>query len=242
MLGLTCNIICGCQSTLPPVNDSPIAVLQTLATTRTVHADDINRPETNTARYYITGDDLDGAILIRTTSETDKYHSQWVTVDSIVTDNGDKVRSTRYWSINDTGDALLHASVDHDENALTLFNPPLVIAPADLDAGKNADFTSPMRVVSHSNPAQRKEAGEAHQTITNAGMVRLRTALGELDAVKITIQFIADMSMADATEITVLYVNEDFGIVAEKRTRTVKILGGLGGSTHEEYLTIAGKN
>lgn len=241
---LACVIVfsIGCQSDPTPTAQSPIVVIQKLDTAQNVRAEDIYRPESGTMRYYITGDDVDGKLLVRETSESDKYKSQWMTVESIVTGGGDEARATKFWSIDDKGDALLHASIDHEENALTLFNPPLVMAPAELAAGKSSEATSPMRVVSDSNPAQRKETGDAHQTITNNGMVRLRTALGELDAVKLTIEFEADMSMADATETTELYINADHGVIAERRTRTVKILGGIGGGTHEEILTIAGEN
>lgn len=230
--------IAGCQSSPNPITDSPIIVIETLDSSQPLRAVVMYHPEARVTRYHVTGGDHSGAILSRETFSSDKYNSQWMTVESIIENNGPTVRSAKFWSIDDQGDLLLHASIDHEEDALTLFKPPLVVAPKILDPNDNSETETPLRVVSDSNPAQKKESGDAKQTISHNGMVRIRTALGELDAMKILIDFEADMSVANATEKTELYVNEDHGIVAEKRTRKIKIFG-LGGSTLEELLTIA---
>lgn len=231
----------GCQAAPDPIVDSPIIVIETLDSAQPARASDIYPPRAGESRYHITGGDFGGTMLVRETSETDSYQAQWITVESIIEADGPAARSTTFWSISDEGDALLHASIDHQQNALTLFNPPLVMTPTELTAGATSESTTPMRVVSESNPAHKRENGDATQTIIHAGGVRLRTAIGELDAVKIIIDFTADLTMADAVERTELYVNPEHGIVAEKRSRRVDILG-VGGSTEEEQLTIAGDN
>ncbi len=235
---LTLLIAVGCR-TLPGSDGSESLVIleESTGTAIAVGALLTHPEETGTRTYRISGGDHDDRLVHRETTPTDQFNADWITVESIVTDDGPIPRRTEYWSINSAGDAVLHATVDHEEHAMTLFKPPLVTMPAELKPGNTKTFDADVRIVEEDDIKRRKESGTATQAIAYTGSVRMRTTRGEVDAAKIVIEFEADLALADAIERTVRYVTAENGIVAIQRTRTVKILG-MGGTEHSETLQL----
>lgn len=226
----------GCE-TAPSAPDQPLLIIEQLETHQSVTAAMTHDPSPGRRTYRITGGDDDGALVHRETSLTDRFNAQWLTVESIVTDAGPMPRRSEYWSINTEGDAVLHATVDHDEHAIMLFNPPMVTMPAELMPGEQREFQSQVRIVAEDNITQRRESGTATQRIRYEGAVRMHTPIGETAASTIVIEFEADLAMADAIERTVRFVAANAGIVAISRTRRVNVLG-LPGSEHRQTLQL----
>jgi len=222
-------------------DDTPgLTIIDHSEPAQSITASEIYQAKEHTQRYRITAGDKDGAIVRRETAETDRFGADWVTVETLL-DDGEVVRATRYWSFTDDHAVVLHASIDHDDNAISLFKPPLIIAYPKLRPGDSMQQETRIRVVAADDPSRNKERGSVTQTTTFAGSSILRTSLGKITARRIIIEFQADMSMADATERTVMYVSDEHGIVAERRSRSVKILG-MQGSEHHETLVLAAPN
>lgn len=201
-------------------------------------------PRELTRRYLITAssDDTSGRPMVRReTTAADRFNAQWVTVESLITDNGPTPRSTTYWSVSGDGSVVMHASINHDDNAISLFKPPLILAYPELQPGESREQETSIRVVAENDPSRPKERGTAHQTITYAGRYTLSTPAGQVETRRMTVAFNADLSMADAAEHTELFISADRGIVAERRTRSVKVFG-VESSAHDETLVLAAPN
>jgi len=222
-------------------DDTPgLTIIDRSEPAQSVTASEIYQAKEHTQRYRITAGDKDGAIVRRETAETDRFGAGWVTVETLL-DDGEVVRATRYWSFTDDHAVVLHASIDHDDNAISLFKPPLIIAYPKLRPGDSMKQETRIRVVAEDDPVRGKERGTARQIAVCDGVYTMRTPIGEVTAHRIIIEFEADLSMADATERTEMYVSAEHGIVAERRTRSVKVLG-MQGSEHHETVVLAAPN
>ncbi|MDY7108342.1 MAG: hypothetical protein SYC29_06865 [Planctomycetota bacterium] len=132
---------------------------------------------------------------------------------------------TEFRARNEADDIIMPATIDHDENALTRFDPPLLIAPKTLEPGTPVEAESEMVVVDARNPDQQRERGTAKRTIEYIDDQRIRTPLGEFRAQRIVVHFTADLRLADAENTTTCWLAPDLGIIARLREEEVRILG-----------------
>lgn len=134
------------------------------------------------------------------------------------------------------GSAALTAAIDRHENALTLFNPPLVVCPATLTPNQPFSSESAMRIVALDNPGKQRETGRARRTITLIGDATMRTARGDEQVALIEIRFQANLRFADADERVTLYVSRADGLIAQKSIERVTILGMIPRETKRAML------
>lgn len=167
------------------------------------------------------------AIIIR--RETTTEHTA-----SIASSEGE--RRTEFLKLNDDGSIALTATIDRNENALTIFEPPLTICPPSLPPNQPFSSESAMRVVALDNPKKQREKGTAKRTIAYPGNATIRTPRGEELVAQIEVHFEADLRFADANERTTQFVSRGDGLIVQESTEKVTILGAFPRETKRTLL------
>ncbi|MHC4106486.1 MAG: hypothetical protein ACYSTY_00220 [Planctomycetota bacterium] len=162
--------------------------------------------------------DVDGGnqILLER-SRTDRFGGTWM--------NREGDQRTEFWHVDDDGNIVMDATIDHQKKAISIFEPPLVIAYRELPPRQPRRVETAMRVVDLNNPEIQRESGTAVRTIEYIKDERIRTPTGEFLVKHIEVRFVADLQMANAVTDLTLYVVPALGVVAEQRRESVKILG-----------------
>lgn len=148
---------------------------------------------------------------------TQRFEADWVT------HQGDE--RSEYWRMDDQGNVVLTAVISHVERAISLFQPPLIIAYRELSPGEKRQHEVSMRVVDARNPSRQRESGTAKQTVQYVGDFLIRTPMGEMQVKRVDVSFIADLQFADASTTSVIYLADGVGPVVERRLLMVKVLG-----------------
>ena len=159
---------------------------------------------------------------------TQRFEADWVT------HQGDE--RSEYWRMDDEGNVVLTAVISHVDRAISLFQPPLIIAYRELSPGESRVHEVALRVVNAKNPSQQREFGKAKQTIQYVGDFFIRTPMGEMQVQRVDVSFDADLQFADASTTSVIYVAEGLGSVVEERLLTIKVLGLSARRRHETLL------
>ncbi len=162
--------------------------------------------------------DVDGGNqIVLERSRTDRFGATWMTRE------GDQ--RTEFWHLDDDGNIVLDATIDHQHSALSIFEPPLVIAYRELAPRQPRRDETAMRVVDLNNTEIQRESGTAVRTIEYINDERIRTPTGEFLVKHIEVRFMADLQVANAVTDLTLYVVPALGVVAEQRRESVKVLG-----------------
>lgn len=162
--------------------------------------------------------DVDGGNqIVLERSRTDRFGATWMTRE------GDQ--RTEFWHLDDDGNIVLDATIDHQHSAISIFEPPLVIAYRELAPRQPRRDETAMRVVDLNNPEIQREFGTAVRTIEYINDERIRTPTGEFLVKHIEVRFVADLQMANAVTDLTLYVVPALGVVAEQRRESVKFFG-----------------
>jgi hypothetical protein len=159
----------------------------------------------------------DGPAVVRRREPAARFRAQW--------SEREGARRTQYLAVDDAGNIVLTAAIDHADGALTIFEPPLVLVWAVLESGVPQTQTVAMRVLDASDPRRSKESGSATRSMVYSRDERLQTPLGEIDAARIDLEFIADLKVAEARERATWHVVPGRGIVVEQFDGTVHIVG-----------------
>ena len=161
--------------------------------------------------------ELASEFLLYRRDPTQRFGADWVT------HQGDE--RSEYWLLDDQGNVVLTAVISHVDRAISLFQPPLIVAYRELSPGESREHEVSMRVVDARNPSQQRESGKARQTVQYVGDFLIRTPMGEMQVQRVDVSFIADLQFADANTTSVIYVAEGLGAVVEQRLLTLKVLG-----------------
>ncbi len=167
--------------------------------------------------WLVTAGDDAGEHVVRRRGETTEHSAAWAEEESD--------RRSEYWRTDEWGNIIMPAVAEHGDRAITLFDPPLFIAFAEMPAGEAFRQVVEMRVLDTRRTGRLKDEGTAVRTIEYAGDHRIRTALGEFDTRRIEITFIADLHMATAENKATLYVARGIGPIVEERSESVRALG-----------------
>ncbi len=130
-----------------------------------------------------------------------------------------------YRMLDDLGRIVMPATLENDENALTRFDPPLIIAYGELSGGEMRETESAMRVLDSRRPKRQLESGKAKRTIEYVSDQHIRTPLGDFSAKRVEVHFIADLRFAYADKTAVYWVVPDLGVVAQEHVEEIRILG-----------------
>ena len=91
-----------------------------------------------------------------------------------------------------------------------------------------ADVQGYVRVVGDDDPKKVREQGQAMRTVRFAGLQDLVIGSRQRQAIRLEIEFTADLRLADAVEKSTTFIIPGEGIVAEISHETVKVLGAFG--------------
>lgn len=235
-LNVAMSIGSGCagRARTRPAERPALEVLGELESSGTLLASDVYPLEAATDRtFLVISDDAEPVEMRQSASTTGEFKAMISVTESAPLDR------TEFLGRDEAGNVVLTAVHDKREKAVTLFQPPLIVMPARLEAGASHTSSASMRVVSDDEQPEQRESGAARRTITYAADQRVRTSLGEFTAKRIDIRFSADLNLADASERTSLFVVAGHGVIAQKSIEEVKMLGLLGKKT-ERTLVLTG--
>lgn len=229
------SLIAGCASTPPKApNSDAFHVISSNSPRASIAAAQVVDLSAGETRFSVIDEDSespDKAIIIRRES-TNEYGSDFAIHE------GD--RRSEFLKRNSDGSVAMTAVIDREENALTLFEPPLIVAPALLKANQPFTSEAAMRVVALGNPAKHRERGTARRSITYVDDVLLRIGSREIPVARIEIRFDADLRFADADELTTLYVARgiDGGVILQLSREKIVILGTFPRTTERTLLRV----
>lgn len=204
-----------------PVDDSLFARISMQPADDAIMAADLFHPNTGVLRYKIVSGDKSGDYLDFKRSPTDLHGAAWASAEGEV--------RTDFWSTDDNGNVQLKAVFDDQDNAVSLFDPPLTL-PHQLRPGEPHREQAAIRVVDAKNPAVQKASGKATRTMEYIDNQRIRTPLGVLDAQRLVVHFLAEMGVATAETTSTYFIVPGLGMVAEETSERITILGVFGRS------------
>jgi len=218
------SLLHGCgtgQPTTEPAATPALQLLEQQPGSGSVAAAEMYQLTPGAAHYQVIDEAgaRSGAVT-QTRASTDRFNAS--------ISNAEDNTSTEFWRMNDQGDIVMSAQIEYGDNAITTFDPPLVIAFAQLPAGTERSSQAKMRVVDLKDPSHQKEAGSATRMIKYVGDQRIKTPMGEFVAKRIEVHFTGDLKLAKADDRATLFVVPGKGIVAEQDTDQVRILGAFG--------------
>ncbi len=129
------------------------------------------------------------------------------------------------------GTVRLVRQTDAKDGSTTEFRPPLAIAPPTL--GAVADFASDAAVDVTRGTVAEPNAGKAQRTMRIAGLDRVRTPLGESDALRIETTFTMKVPFASLRRDTTTWVVRGTGPVAARIDERVLVMGVVPRDRHE---------
>ncbi|HWB18727.1 MAG TPA: hypothetical protein VG711_00380, partial [Phycisphaerales bacterium] len=118
--------------------------------------------------------------------------------------------------------------IDSSEKTLPLFDPPMILCYATMKPGEEHTQSLKMRVLDSKTARKQREAGTATHTVRFLGSQSVRSPLGEITALNLQGDFHADLSLANVTNTTSLWITPDLSIIADHSSEQVKILGAIG--------------
>lgn len=199
------------------VDDERFVILETLPPDKSIAGEDLYPFRPGERTFLRLDDEAVGAEVVYSGEPTDEHDAEFALAQGEA--------RIEYWARDEAGDIIMPVTLDHDEKALTRFDPPLLIAPKTLQPGAPVEAESDMVVLDSRNPNQQRERGKAKRSIEYIDDQRIRTPLGEFRAQRIIVHFAADLRLADAENTTTYWLAPDLGIIARLREEEVRILG-----------------
>ena len=183
----------------------------------TITAQDLYQLRDGTWSWRVTAGDDAGRWIERRREETELYDATW-----LETQDGQR---REYWSRDDEGNLVMTAVAEPRDQAISFFDPPMVVAYNTLGPGESRQQQVKMRVMDLRRPERMKQQGLATRTVEYVDDRLIRTPLGTMPVKRMEISFRADLGVARAENSTTLLVYPTFGIVVERREDTVSVVG-----------------
>ncbi|MHC4765568.1 MAG: hypothetical protein ACYTF2_10705 [Planctomycetota bacterium] len=212
-----------------PTKGPGFEVLSTSQATEPLAAEALYSPVGGAWVYLVTEGAGAGGQFVHSREGTDRYGAAWV-------DHQADERS-EYWRTDETGNLVMPTVVDHANNAITLFRPPLIVAYGQLEPGRTYEQQASMRVMDAKRPMRQRYEGTGIQTIEYLQDQVLRTPLGEFSTKRVDIRFNADLGTARAETTTTLWIIPEIGPLVVQRRR-VERLWGLPVRAREQTLVL----
>jgi hypothetical protein len=131
---------------------------------------------------------------------------------------------TAHWRVAADGSISLERVDSHPDATASLFDPPLLIAPASLTCGADVHAESLMRAVRLPKATSERDRGLARRTVRYARDEDVRWRGEEHRMKVIEVTFTADLSAAQVERKSELWVLPGLGIVAERWRERLVIL------------------
>lgn len=155
-------------------------------------------------------------------AESGAWNAQWRASEA--DSSSERLVREEQWRENDAG-IVLTRSVDHVERVEVLFDPPLLVLPAQLEPGQTATERLRMTVHPLGDRSRTRAAGPVVQEVTDLGHDRVRTPAGTWVARHLRSVFTADLSGTKVRNQTDQWLVDGVGLVAQKRSERTTLLG-----------------
>ena len=181
-----------------------------------VSISDVIQLREGTWAWHVTVGDGVGRWIERSRTPTDEYDAQWVETE----DDGRR----EYLAHDEDGNLVLMVVVEPADKAVTFFEPPMIVAYAELTPDGPREQKVTMRVMDMVRTTRMKDRGIATRTVQYIDDQLIRTSLGMMPTKRIVITFRADLGLARAVNATTLLVYPSFGVVVEQREDKVTVM------------------
>jgi len=131
--------------------------------------------------------------------------------------------ATRTLARTADGGVALERQRDASDGAVLVFTGPLVLAPARLAPGDEPTSTS--GVITERGQARDNDGGRAQRSLRIASVDRVRTPLGEFDAVRVDAALTMKVPLASLRRETSTWVRPGTGPVAVRSDEQVLVMG-----------------
>ena len=229
-IAATLLLVTGCRSGPRLEPGAGLVILADSPAGEALVASDFFRAEPVEAIYEVVAGEHAGSQRSFRRTLTDKFSAN-------VADEYENAR-TEFLRLDEGGSVVMTAVIDVANKALTRFDPPLVVMPAQLQPGEVFASEASMRVLDAQNPSKEKERGSARRTVEYVGDRVLRTPFGEVHCHQLRVMFKADLRLADAETRSTLYIAREYGLVAEQWSESIKMLGALASEKGEVMLLV----
>jgi hypothetical protein len=127
--------------------------------------------------------------------------------------------------VREDGAIVLAEEINHAEGVEVVFDPPLVVLPANVET--SATVTNEGRMVVHplGDRGRVRAKGTVRDTSTCVGSWRVSTPAGEFDAWKLTSSFDADLGASRVHNETEIWIVPGIGIISERRREKTMVFG-----------------
>jgi hypothetical protein len=175
---ITFLLLAGCATT---TENPGFDVLSTKRPTEPLPADAVYPATGGDWIYLVTAGAAVGERFARRREESGLYHATWA--------DREADRRSEYWRLDEAGNIVVPAVIDHDDKAITFFDPPLISAYSRLEPGRRYEQTFSMRVMDERRPERQRDLGTGTQTIVYVDDQVLKTPLGRLETKRVTVRF-----------------------------------------------------
>jgi hypothetical protein len=145
---------------------------------------------------------------------------------------------TRSMEVGPDGSVALRSQADAADGAETAFAPPLMLAPARLRAGEEPAAES--RLTTRRAGVGGDDAGSARRTLRIASVDRVRTPLGEFDAIRVDAVLTMKLPFASMTRQSSTWVRAGVGPVAVRSDERILVMGIVPRNTAETRVRLPG--
>lgn len=127
--------------------------------------------------------------------------------------------------LREDGAVVLVEEINHAEGVEVVFDPPLVVLPAKVEAGAESTGEGRMTVHPIGDRTKIRAKGPTKDSSRCVGAVRVRTSAGEFDAWKLVGTLNADLGPSKVVNETELWLAPGLGLLAERRREKTTVLG-----------------
>jgi hypothetical protein len=203
----------GCARGAPP----PYTVLGTIPSAGPLTPDDMALPGPGRLVYEVAAGPRQGEQIVHVREAMTRFGA------TLAQHEGDHRSEFRRLDVE--GNLVAPAVIDRGDDAITSFDPPLVVAWRTLEADTPRTQEVAMVVVDLDDPRRQKEAGTATKTLSYGGDYRIRVRGQVYEVHRIDAVFKADLKMAEAETTTTHWVVRGSGPVVIERHELVRTLG-----------------
>jgi hypothetical protein len=122
------------------------------------------------------------------------------------------------------GNLLMGAVEDLKHQALTKYDPPLLVIPAAMKAGQSITVESNMTVLDRSDPRRKRDSGKCVKTIHYDADQAVNGPRGRTVCRRLSTVFRADLGLASVEATSQEWYAESIGLVAEKSEEKISAL------------------
>lgn len=131
---------------------------------------------------------------------------------------------TAHWGLSESGELVMYSVDSHPDKTSSLFDPPLLLAPASLAAGEERTATASMRAVFTATKTKERDHGMATRTVRYDRDEEIQWRGARQRAKVVTVRFLGDLGTAKAERSSELWVLPGTGVIAERWDEKLTIL------------------